>query len=186
MTLRYLPNVLSLARVAFIVPFLIFIAQHNYVYAFYIFLLSGFTDGLDGWLARYFHWNSAFGSLIDPVADKLLIVSSFIALACIGVLPWWLVVLVFLRDITISVGVVVWYYLLQSIIDFKPTYLSKFNTVLQLALVTLCLFKLAFMSVPTYLLDLLIIITTVTTATSYLDYVWTWSYKAYTFRAHIK
>ncbi len=178
MMLKYIPNALTLFRLLLIVPFLVLLSRQEYVNAFYLFLIAGFTDGLDGWLARYFAWQSSLGSFIDPLADKLLVASSFISLAFIGKLPWWLVVLVFLRDLTISLGVVAWYYLVQHKLDFKPTSLSKINTSLQLALVTFCLFELAFFEFIPYLATSLILFTAVTTAISYIDYVFTWSKKA--------
>lgn len=178
MILRHIPNILTLTRLILIAPFLVFLYQQQYVYAFYIFLLAGFTDGLDGWLARCFHWQSSFGSFVDPMADKLLIASSFISLAYIGSLPWWLVILVFLRDITISIGVLAWYWLMQNKPDFKPTYLSKINTVLQLALVVICLFELAFATIAPLWIRVLIVLTAATTTGSYIDYAWTWGKKA--------
>jgi cardiolipin synthase len=179
MILRYLPNVLTLTRLVLIVPFLIFLSQKENIYAFYVFLLAGLTDGLDGWLARHFGWQSVFGSFIDPLADKLLIASSFISLALLGKLPWWIVILVFLRDLTISFGVLAWYYLVHRHLDFVPSRLSKINTLLQLALVTICLFELAFFRFSPYLVDGLVLLTAVTTAVTYLDYVWTWGKKAF-------
>ena len=178
MILRHIPNALTLIRLALIAPFLVFLYQHEFVNAFYIFILAGFTDGLDGWLARHFHWQSLFGSFTDPLADKLLIATSFISLALLGKLPWWLVILVFSRDLTISFGVVAWYWLVQRELDFKPTFLSKVNTVLQLALLTLCLFELAFFKFPQQLIEALIMLTTITTTSTYIDYVWTWGKKA--------
>ncbi len=180
MILRHLPNALTLIRLVLIAPFLVFLYQQEYVRAFYIFFLAGCTDGLDGWLARHFHWQSFFGSFTDPLADKLLIAASFISLALIGMLPWWLVLLVFLRDLTISFGVVAWYWLVQRKLDFKPTFLSKINTVLQLTLLTQCLFELAFFKYVPYLVEILILLTTITTASTYVDYVWTWGKRACT------
>lgn len=113
------------------------------------------------------------------MADKLLIASSFISLALIGVLPWWLVILVFLRDLTISLGVLAWYQFIRRKLDFQPTLLSKINTALQLTLVTSCLFELAYFEFPPYLLNVLIILTTLTTAITYIDYIWTWGRKAW-------
>ena len=178
MILRHIPNALTLIRLFLIAPFLVLLYQHEYINAFYIFILAGFTDGLDGWLARYFHWQSFFGAFIDPLADKLLIAASFISLALIGSLPWWLVILVFSRDVTISFGVLAWYLLIQRKLDFKPTMLSKINTMFQLALLTLCLFELAFFKFTPYLVNTLIMLTTITTATTYIDYAWTWGRKA--------
>lgn len=179
MILRHIPNFLTVARLLLITPFLIFLYNKEYTNAFYIFMFAGCTDGLDGFLARNFNWQSAFGSFVDPVSDKLLISSSFIALALIGKLPWWLVILVFLRDITISIGVLVWYYILHQPLNFIPSFLSKINTVLQLALVTLCLFELAFFQISPLLLQTLVVLTAITTASTYIDYVWTWSKKAF-------
>ena len=179
MILRQIPNVLTITRLVLIAPFLAFLYHQEYTNAFYIFMFAGFTDGLDGFLARYFHWQSAFGSFTDPVSDKLLIASSFISLAYIGILPWWLVALVFLRDVTISIGVLVWYFLLHRQLNFIPTFLSKINTVLQLSLVTLCLFELAFFEINPFFQQKLILLTAITTSSTYIDYVWTWGRKAF-------
>lgn len=177
--LKQIPNVLTLFRLVLIAPFIALLYQHAFAQAFYVFLLAGFTDGLDGWLARHYHWQSAFGSFVDPVADKLLVAVSFISLALLGSLPWWLVILVFMRDLTISFGVLAWYWFVQRHLTFKPTLLSKWNTTFQLILVVLCLFELSFYRFPSYVSDTLIIITAFTTAATYIDYVWTWSQKAY-------
>ena len=176
--LTYIPNALTLFRLILIGPFLLCFYDQNYVNAFYLFLLAGFTDGLDGWMARCFNWQSPFGSFIDPLADKLLVASSFISLALINQLHWWLVVLVFMRDLTISTGVIAWYYFVQRKLNFEPTYLSKINTVLQLGLVTVCLFELAFPPPLTNITSTLIILTAVTTSITYIQYVWTWGKKA--------
>lgn len=180
MILRHIPNALTLVRLILIAPFLMRLYQHAYLDAFYIFILAGFTDGLDGWLARCFDWQSLFGSFTDPLADKLLIASSFISLALIGILPWWLVILVFSRDLTISFGVVGWYWFIQRKLDFKPTMLSKINTVLQLTLLTFCLFELAFSKILPNLREALILLTTITTSLTFIDYVWTWGTRAFT------
>jgi cardiolipin synthase len=176
--LRNIPNVLTIIRLVLIAPFLLFLYNENYVDAFFIFIFAGCTDGFDGWLARQFKWQSLFGSFTDPLADKLLIASSFISLALIGKLPWWLVLLVFLRDLTISFGVVAWFWFVQRKLDFKPTALSKINTIFQIALLTLCLFELAFFKFSPALLETFIILTTITTTYTFIDYVWTWGKRA--------
>lgn len=179
MILKHLPNALTLFRLILIIPFVTYLYYEEYVDAFYTFVLAGFTDGLDGWLARHFNWQSFFGSFADPLADKLLVTSSFISLALIGSLPWWLVILVFLRDLTISMGVLAWFWFIQRQLDFEPTLLSKFNTTFQLALVTLCLLELAFFQFPRYIINGLIVLTAATTAITYVDYIWTWGIKAW-------
>lgn len=177
MILKNLPNALTLVRLVLIAPFLFYLHLKNYENAFYIFVLAGFTDGLDGWLARHFHWQSAFGLFVDPIADKLFIALSFISLALMGQLPWWLVGLVFFRDISIIIGVLTWYRVAHLRVQFKPTRLSQINAVLQGFLVTLCLFELAFFPVYPLLKGLLIGVTTLTTTASHIDYGWVWSKK---------
>lgn len=182
--LKQIPNALTLFRLGIIAPFLMFLFHHEYVSAFYIFTLAGFTDGLDGWLARYCHWQSFFGSFVDPLADKLLVASSFISLALLHALPWWLVILVFLRDITICAGVVAWYGFVQRKLDFEPTFLSKLNTSLQLALVTLCLFELAYFQISSGFIDSLIYLTATTTSVTCLHYIWLGFHKAWSKPPH--
>lgn len=179
MILKHIPNILTLFRLVLIIPFLLYLHQKEYVNAFYIFLLAGISDGLDGWLARHFHCQSFFGSFADPLADKLLVATSFISLAYIGVLPWPLVILVFLRDLTISMGVVAWYCFIRKKIHFEPTLLSKFNTIVQLILVVLCLFELAYVPFPQYFINAIILLAAFTTAVTYIDYIWAWGKKAY-------
>lgn len=179
LVLRNIPNALTITRLLLITPFIIALHNQEYLPAFYLFILAGFTDCLDGWLARTFNCQSPFGTFIDPVADKLLIICSFISLALIAKLPWWLVFLVFLRDLTISVGVIAWFAFIMQRPQLRATFVSKINTVMQLLLVTLSLFELAFFIIVPWLHHALIILTTVSTAISFLDYVWTWGKKAY-------
>lgn len=177
--LRHIPNALTLFRLGLIVPFVLYLLDHEYKTAFYIFFFAGATDALDGWLARYFHWQSFFGSFVDPLADKLLVASSFISLAFLGALPWWLVILVFLRDLTISLGIIFWFWFIRRKLDFEPTLLSKINTMLQLMLVTLCLFELAYFKFPSYIQMSLIYITALTTSITYIHYIWLGFHKAW-------
>lgn len=179
MILKHIPNALTLFRLLLIVPFLFYLFTGEYPKAFYLFILAGLTDCLDGWLARHFNWQSFFGSFVDPLADKLLVASSFISLGLLGLLPWWLVILVFLRDLSISMGILSWYYLIRRKLDFEPTRLSKFNTLLQLLLVTVCLFELAYFKYSPYLTKTLIYLTSLTTLITYAQYLWLAYHKAW-------
>lgn len=178
MILKYIPNILTISRLILIVPFLVLLINYEYVNAFYIYLFAGITDALDGWIARAFNSQTVVGTYIDPLADKLLITSSFITLGFLGKLPWWLVGLVCLRDLTIFCGFIAWIWFIQRKLEISPTMLSKVNTTLQLSLVTLCLFELAFFTPLPYLFESLVVLTTITTVLSYFDYVWTWGKKA--------
>lgn len=178
--LKFTPNALSLFRLALIGPFLFSFYNQNYPNSFYIFLTAGITDAFDGWLARYCNWQTPLGSFIDPFADKLLVTFSFVSLALVNQLPWWIVILVFMRDLTISTGVLAWFYVIQRKIEFAPTYLSKINTVLQLGLVTLCLFELAFPPFLFHFITPVMYLTALTTTITYIHYVWIWGKKACT------
>lgn len=184
MKLKHIPNIITLARLVLIAPFAAFIMHGNYIYAFYVFLCAGISDGLDGWLARHFSWQSEFGGFIDPLADKLLVMTSFLMLGSLGQIPWWLVLLVFARDISISIGVIAWYVFITEKIHFQPTVLSKGNTIMQLLLVTWCLFQLAYGYTDNAFKHMLIILTTFTTAWTYMDYVRIWGKKAYHYKQH--
>lgn len=176
--LKQIPNALTIIRLLLIAPFLICLFHKQFDYVFYIFLIAGLTDALDGWLARGFSWQSDVGKMIDPLADKLLITASFISLAILHILPWWLVLLIFARDFTIVMGVVAWYLLIPKKPSLQPTFISKINTVLQLTLVMLCLYDQAFGLYIPLLIPILIGMTALTTSISFFDYVWTWGKKA--------
>ena len=178
MILKQIPNALTLIRLLLIAPFLVCLSHHQFVAAFYIFVIAGVTDALDGWLARWFGCQSTFGTFVDPMADKLLITASFIGLAVLHVLPWWLVILVFARDLTISVGVIAWYLIIPQKPNLKPTNLSKVNTVMQLIVVMLGLFEQAFGVISPWLSQTCLWLTMVTTLASFIDYVMIWGKKA--------
>jgi cardiolipin synthase (CMP-forming) len=178
MPLKYLPNTLTLLRCFFTIPFLIFFYQKNYVFALYILLFSGFTDGLDGWLARRFHWESRLGLVLDPIADKLLILSGFVALACLGQISWLLVELVFFRDLSILLGVLAWLRIMKRDLKFQPTWLSKMNTVIEFLLIAYCLLEQSLYLFYSPLKYSLIGLVALTTTSSYIQYVWVWAKRA--------
>lgn len=175
---KHIPNILSFFRLILIAPFIMTLYNGSYAIAFYILLTAGITDGFDGWLARQYNWQTPLGHMIDPLADKLLVATSFISLALLQQLPWWLVILVFARDLTIFFGALAWYYLISKTDEFVPTLLSKINTVLQIVLVNFSLGELAFFRLTYDPIPLLIFLTALTTAITFSDYVWTWGKKA--------
>lgn len=178
MPLKYLPNLFTLARFFLIVPFLFFFYQKSYDFALYVFVIAGFTDGLDGWLARQFAWQSRLGLILDPIADKLLIVTSFVSLALIHQMPWWLIELVLFRDMSILLGIFAWYQVMRRGLEFKPTWLSKINTAIELFLVSYCLFELSFLHTVDTFKWILILVVALTTTGSYIEYMWMWAKKA--------
>ena len=102
-----LPNTLTLIRVILIPIFVILIMNHSFKWALITFAIAGITDGLDGLLARLTRQKTELGAFLDPIADKLLLISAYLTLAIIEILPGWLSVIVITRDIIILLGILV-------------------------------------------------------------------------------
>jgi len=99
---RQLPNVLTALRLVLVPPILILLVESRYGIALALVIVAGISDALDGWLARRFGWQSRIGGILDPLADKLLLVGTYVTLGLLGHLPAWLVVLVVLVSKTVS------------------------------------------------------------------------------------
>jgi cardiolipin synthase (CMP-forming) len=139
----HLPNMLTVVRIL-LVPLTVWTLSHgDYELAFFAFLLAGITDGVDGFIARRFKLQSKLGEYLDPLADKLLLVSVFVTLAIMQVLPPWVAILVVTRDVLI-VGAIVLSRVLEKPVVIKPLMISKINTVAQISLAVGLLGSLAF------------------------------------------
>lgn len=126
-----LPNLITLARLC-AVPGTIWLIIHGRLdWAFVLFATAGISDAVDGWMARRWHIRSALGAVLDPVADKALMVGTYVTLAATGIMPDWLAILVVFRDVLIMGGVVV-LYLLGTPPRMRPSRISKLNTVVQI------------------------------------------------------
>jgi cardiolipin synthase len=138
-----LPNAITIARIL-VVPLMIWLViSGEYLLAFWAFIAAGVSDGLDGFIAKRFNLRTELGAYLDPAADKLMLVSIYVSLGLLEVLPPWLVILVVSRDILI-VGGVVLATVIQQPVRVKPTLLSKLNTAAQIALAALVLAVLGF------------------------------------------
>jgi cardiolipin synthase (CMP-forming) len=169
-----IPNLISLARILLTVPVVLALLDHAFLWALLLFVAAGVSDGVDGFLAKRFHWQSRLGSLIDPLADKLLLVSSSISLAWMGLLPVWLVAAVLLRDLIIVSGATYWNFHFGRL-EARPTVVSKINTFVQIVLVLTVVAEQALDILHEGVVPALVWITLATTVSSGIDYVWTWS-----------
>lgn len=136
--LRHLPNVISVLRIVLVAPLLTAIITGRYQAALGLAVAAGVSDGVDGWLARRYRWQSRLGSILDPVADKLMLVGCMLALGWLHEVPRWLVVLVVARDAVIVVGVLAWHRMLHNF-RAHPSWISKTTTVAQIGFVLLVL-----------------------------------------------
>jgi cardiolipin synthase len=165
-----LPNLITLARICAVPATIWLILQHRLDIAFGLFIGAGISDAIDGWLARVTNTRSALGALMDPVADKALLVSVYVTLAAIGVLPDWLAILVVFRDLLIVGGVLVLWVLGQPP-AIRPLLISKLNTALQIGLAALALLLAGFGLQAEGLLTVMVWIVAGTTFASGTAYV---------------
>ncbi|MET0876261.1 MAG: CDP-alcohol phosphatidyltransferase family protein [Tardiphaga sp.] len=138
-----IPNIITLGRIL-LVPVIVWaIAANQMEIAFAVFVIAGISDAVDGFLAKRFNRASELGALLDPLADKALLVSIYVALGIWGAVPRWIVILVVSRDIMI-VGAVIVSWLFGKPIPMKPLMVSKLNTVAQVGFAALVLAALGF------------------------------------------
>ncbi len=166
-----IPNLITIMRIILIPFFLWQLFTAQFVPAFYLFLVAGLSDGVDGFLARRFQWTSELGARMDPAADKLLMLSSFISLAIIHAIPMWLMWVVVLRDVIMLSGTGGVFYVVGDV-DFNPNFIGKLNTVLQIILIAMLLYQLAYQYLPDRLITILMYVVVTTTLLSLVEYVW--------------
>ena len=129
--MRHIPNIICLLRIVLVWPVLGALQDGSTGSTLAFFVVAAVSDGIDGYLAKRFHWQSELGKFLDPFADKLLLVSVFIAAAWFGLVPWWLTAAAVARDVMIGLGALIfrlWFGPLRG----RPTIVSKINTFLQL------------------------------------------------------
>src|SRR5277367_4468417 len=128
-----LPNFLTLCRLASIPLFLTFLTRQRYEAALYVFAAAAITDSLDGTVARWFDSKTELGAFLDPFADKLLLVSSFVVLTIEGIFPAWLLIVIVIRDVVVVFGYLMLTFLTAERMPVRPSYFGKACTFLQLA-----------------------------------------------------
>lgn len=179
---RDIPNIITVFRLLLVLPVVVLMLNQRFGAALIVFGIAGFSDAIDGYLAKRYNWTSRLGGLLDPLADKLLMLSTFITLAWLGLIPLWLVSLVILRDLVIVSGAIVYHMRIEHL-DAEPSLVSKLNTVTQILLVLAVMFTQAIQELPALWMDVLLYSVLATTIWSGLDYVWTWGRRAWQKRA---
>jgi cardiolipin synthase len=166
------PNFLTLLRIMAIPAFLILVNNHHYAAALVLFMAAGITDTIDGVIARLANAKSDLGATMDPLADKLLVLSSFVILTWLGALPAWLLILVLTRDVVILSGYLVIYFV-STPMEVDPTFIGKLNTFMEMFTIGFALLTLARPEVPMATVNLVTwYLTGLTTTTSGVHYVY--------------
>lgn len=175
---RHLPNALTGLRMLLVAPLAWLILNGRYDVALVVAAAAGLSDALDGFLAKHFGWQSWLGGILDPIADKLLLVACFVSLGLVGAHPEWLTWLVVGRDVVIVAGAVAYHNLIGRI-SAEPTLFSKLTTCIQITYVLAQLVNLStWFSLPRVALQWLMWLTVVCTVASGMQYVAIWSAKA--------
>jgi cardiolipin synthase len=164
-----IPNLITLVRIFLTPVFIIFITRGQYRHALAVFLLAGVSDLADGLIARLWQQRSPLGTYLDPLADKLLLSSTFLTLGIYHQIPAWLTALVLSRDITLALGALV-LKLTDYPLVIRPSLAGKWTTTLQIACVLLVLIKNSW-GLPPYLLGAWFILTGSLTAASGAHYI---------------
>ena len=145
-----IPNFITLCRV-FLAPFVVWLLiAGQYKLALLVFCLASASDALDGWLARVTHTKTDLGTHLDPLADKLLLISAYTTLGIFKLIPTWLVITVISRDVLILGGLLLAWFMAKPV-EVRPLFISKANTLAQIVFLILVLLQLAFADVPNVL-----------------------------------
>jgi len=169
-----IPNLISVLRIFLSVPVVWSMLELRFDIALLLFAVAGISDGLDGYLAKHFGWQSRLGGLLDPLADKVLLVSSYLTLAILGMIPMLLMLLVILRDLVIVTGALVYNFRIREL-EAAPSIISKVNTFTQILLVLVVVLDEGLIGLPDLAIQVLIGVVFITTIASGINYVWVWS-----------
>ncbi len=173
------PNTMTICRIVLVPLFVTLLFRNEFGMALVVFAIAGISDGLDGFVARYFNQETTLGAHLDPVADKLLIVSAFACLSILHVFPRWFAMVTIFREILIVVGVLV-LITIGMPYEINPSFLSKCNTMIQVITVFESLLILAKPKLD--ILHCFLCWATITfTLLSGLQYIRTWFYIMYGF-----
>lgn len=176
MRLYYLPNAITVFRIALVPVFILYLNDGNYAAALVVFVVAGVSDSLDGFIAKRYNLTTRIGAILDPLADKILLVTAYIMLAILSHVPLWLVLTVGFRDLLIVSGYLAYTSLIGAT-QIRPTYLSKLNTLLQIALVVGILGQQAELLPVGRINHYLVYAVFASTIASGIHYVWIWGVK---------
>ena len=165
-----IPNVLTLLRILLTPLFVIFLLRNAYSMALLVFIVAGLSDGLDGFIARVLNQRTAIGAYLDPLADKLLLVSAYVGLALLDGIPDWVAVIVISRDVIISLGIAI-FTMMDKTYEVRPSIVSKFTTTAQILTIILALFDPAHLRLPA-MHSPIVWITSILTITSGFHYIY--------------
>ena len=172
-----IPNLISILRIVLVIPIAYYLWNQQYFIALTLFLIGGLSDGLDGFLARRYKWETPLGVILDPMGDKLMMLVAYLLLGWHNLLPLWLVGLVILRDSIIVLGTLL-YRKYVGEAKLKPLFISKLNTACQILLVLIVMLA-EVIKLELIFIESLLWIVTITTLLSGYAYINEWGRRAW-------
>lgn len=171
-----LPNVITSLRLLLLVPLAFYLTMQDYRLSLLIFFIAGVSDALDGFLAKRYNWVSRFGSILDPIADKALLVLTMALLTVNQKISLLLFVLVAVRDIYIVLGAYIYYKKIGPF-NMQPSLISKLNTFVQILLVAAILVSLGYRALPELAIQVFTYAVYFTVIASSIHYTLVWGRK---------
>ncbi|MBL4783649.1 MAG: CDP-alcohol phosphatidyltransferase family protein [Porticoccaceae bacterium] len=181
MTRKDIPNAISIFRIILVGPIVYFLWNEIFLAALVLFILAGVSDALDGYLAKRFDWTSKLGSFLDPLADKILLVSCFLVCVFINLIPSWLFVIILVRDLVVAFGAMAYHFMVEEF-QGEPPFSSKLNTTFQIIYLVMVISSQNFINIPASWIDFALYSVAATTTISGLEYIWVWGFKAWNVR----
>ena len=175
--MSYIPNAICILRIILVIPIIDFLWDKQFENALGLIAIAGISDFLDGFLAKKNNWRSKLGAALDPAADKILLVSLFVVLYLMDLIPFWLMATVLMRDIMILFGLSLYYYFIEKPRP-DPTFISKLNTFLQIFFVLFVIASQIFNPNLDLLVQFTGALVFLTSILSGLDYWISWSINA--------
>ena len=176
--MRHLPNLITALRFLLIPVLVLLLIEQRYVPAFAVFIVSAISDLADGVIARRWNLRTRLGAIADPLADKLTMLAVTLVLASQALIPVWLAVAIVVRDLVIMGGAVAFRFIVGRV-EMAPSWLSKFNTVLEFCVLSALLADAAQAIEVTALLPPLFVLVMATILGSGAHYVWVWGHRAW-------
>jgi cardiolipin synthase len=178
---RHIPNVISAIRILLVAPIAVALADRQLVTTIVLFGVAALSDVADGFLAKRYGWQSELGAVLDPAADKLLLVTLFITLAYMKLVPLWLMAAAVARDVIIVLGALL-YRIWFGPLNVRPSVVSKFNTVCQAAFILAVVGREEFSLPPAWVVLVLGALVFVTVVISGVDYILIYGRRALSLR----
>lgn len=150
--IKLLPNLLTTLRLMLALPVCLLILNENYSAVLWVAFIAGLSDGVDGFIARKFNALSYYGAIVDPLADKALLISTYVAFAVVGLLPWWVAVILLLRDVLIVSGAFL-YRRKFGRYKIVPSRYGKISTAVQILFALLVLIQQVYPVLPEFSLQ---------------------------------